>query len=179
MNGSRAYFAMGLVVQAAACAAVQAPVARPPRCTEKPTAETPSRIDSTSGENGEAVLNAKRWKFAIFFNRVKTKVKAHWKPVEEYRRRDPDGTLYGYQDRTTLLHVCLRADGSLDQITIERSSGLEFLDELAEETFQKAQPFGEPPCQLIGSTGLVQFQFGFHLEVAQPAVKVPESAPAP
>jgi TonB family protein len=179
VNGQRALVAAFLLAQVAACAAGQAPVSMPARCTEKPPAETVSRIDSASAESGETVFNAKRWKFATFFNRVKTKVKEHWQPVEEYRRRDSDGTLYGQQDRTTLLHVCLRADGSLDRITILRSSGLDFLDEFAEQAFQEAQPFAEPPCQLIGNTGLVQFDFGFRLEVAHPAAKLPDPAATP
>ena len=149
----------------------------PARCREKPSVMTASPIEFTAADDKETVLNAKRWKFAIFFHGLKAKVAEHWKPTEEYRRRDPDGTLYGEQDRTTLVHVCLRADGSLDRITVVRSSGLDFLDEFAEQAFQEAQPFAEPPCQLIGNTGLVQFDFGFRLEVAHPAAKLPDPAP--
>ena len=64
-------------------------------------------------EGNETALNAKRWVYATFFNRVKERVRDHWKPAEEYQRRDPTGKIYGAEDRYTLLQVNLKADGSL------------------------------------------------------------------
>ena len=42
-------------------------------------------------EGDDTCLNAKKWKFASFFNRVKQQVRDHWKPAEAYHRRDPTG----------------------------------------------------------------------------------------
>ncbi len=78
----------------------------------------------------------------------KKNVAEHWKPAEEYRRHDPDGSLYGGKVLVTELQVTVRPDGSLDGVTINRSSGLDFLDDTAVEAFENAQPLGEPPCKL-------------------------------
>ena len=117
-------------------------------------------------EGEETALNAKRWKFATFFNRVKEQVRDHWKPVEEYRRRDPTGAIYGAQDRLTQVHVQLRPDGSLAKVSLAQTCGVDFLDETAMEAFKQAQPFPNPPRQLVQASGLIDFDFGFYLEIS-------------
>jgi TonB family C-terminal domain len=120
--------------------------------------------DVDDGE--ETALNAKRWKFATFFNRVKEQVRDRWKPVEEYQRRDPTGAIYGAQDRLTQLHVQLRPDGSLAKVSLAQTCGVDFLDDTAIEAFKQAQPFPNPPHQLVQASGLIDFDFGFYLEIS-------------
>lgn len=122
----------------------------------------------------ETALNAKKWKFASFFNRVKQQVRDHWKPADEYRRRDPTGAIYGHKDRYTLLRVQLKADGTLASVALELPSGVEFLDDEAIEAFKQAQPFPNPPRQLVdGGSGLIDFRFGFFFELSgAPRMKI-------
>jgi hypothetical protein len=118
-------------------------------------------------EGGETALNAKRWVFATFFNRVKERVRDHWKPAEEYQRRDPTGKIYGGEDRYTLVKVNLKADGSLDKVAVVHTCGLDFLDDSAVEAFKEAQPFLNPPRKLVeAGHGFVSFEFGFFFEVS-------------
>ncbi len=117
-------------------------------------------------EGEETALNAKKWKFATFFNRVKEQVRDHWKPVDEYRRRDPSGAIYGAQDRLTQVHVQLRPDGSLAKVSLAQTCGVDFLDDTAMEAFKQAQPFPNPPRQLVQASGLIDFDFGFYLEIS-------------
>jgi len=128
--------------------------------------------DIDDGE--ETALNAKKWKFASFFNRVKQQVRDHWRPGEEYRRRDPSGSIYGQKDRYTLLRVALKADGSLANVALELPSGVEFLDDVAIEAFKLAQPFPNPPKQLVDNdNGLINFRFGFYFELSgAPKMKI-------
>ncbi len=125
-------------------------------------------------DGDETALNAKRWKFASFFNRVKQQVRDHWKPGEAYRRRDPTGSIYGSKDRYTLLRVQLKPDGSLANVALETPSGVEFLDDEAIDAFKQAQPFPNPPKQLVeDSTGVINFKFGFFFELSgAPKMKV-------
>jgi TonB family protein len=124
-------------------------------------------------EGAETALNAKKWKFASFFNRVKQQVRDHWRPAEEYHRRDPSGSIYGQKDRYTLLRVQLKPDGSLANVALETPSGVEFLDDEAIEAFKQAQPFPNPPKQLVESTGLIDFRFGFFFELSgSPQMKI-------
>lgn len=116
-------------------------------------------------EGEETALNAKRWKFATFFNRVKEQVQNHWKAGQEYQRRDPTGAIYGAQDRFTLVHIQLHPDGSLAKASVRQTSGVDFLDDTAIEAFKQAQPFPNPPHQLVRG-GLIDFDFGFYVEVS-------------
>jgi TonB family protein len=117
-------------------------------------------------EGDETALNAKRWKFASFFNRVKQQVREHWNPAEVYQRRDPTGAIYGSKDRYTLLRVQLKPDGSLANVALETPSGVEFLDDEAIEAFKLAQPFPNPPKQLVEESGMIHFRFGFFFELS-------------
>lgn len=118
-------------------------------------------------EGGETALNAKKWMFATFFNRVKERVREHWKPAEEYQRRDPTGKIYGSEDRYTLLQVSLKADGSLANVSVAHTCGLDFLDETAVTAFKEAQPFINPPRKLLeAGKGTISFGFGFFFEVS-------------
>ncbi len=119
-------------------------------------------------EGEETALNAKRWVHATFFNRLKEQVRTHWKVAEEYQKRDPTGAIYGTQDRLTYVHVQLRPDGSLAKVMVTQPSGLDFLDDTALEAFKQAQPFPNPPRQLVGrqTPGLIDFDFGFHFAIS-------------
>jgi hypothetical protein len=118
-------------------------------------------------EGAETALNARRWVYATFFNRVKERVRDHWKPAEEYQRRDPTGRIYGAEDRYTLLQVALKADGSLAKVSVVHTCGLDFLDDTAVEAFKQAQPFLNPPRKLIeDGHGMISFAFGFFFEVS-------------
>lgn len=118
-------------------------------------------------DGDETALNAKKWKFASFFNRVKQQVRDKWHPGDEYHRRDPTGSIYGQKDRHTLLRVQLKPDGSLANVALETPSGVEFLDDEAIEAFKEAQPFPNPPKQLVNSdSGMIDFRFGFYFELS-------------
>ena len=53
-------------------------------------------------DGDETSLNAKKWKFASFFNRVKQQVREHWKPGEVYRLAIPP-------DRSTAARIATRS----------------------------------------------------------------------
>jgi TonB family protein len=117
-------------------------------------------------EEGDGTfLNTREWKFASFFNRVKQSVGMHWDPNTQLRRRDPTGSIYTGKDRYTLVNVTLDQKGMVQEIHVEKSSGLDFLDLEAVASFQRAQPFPNPPAGLLDSDSTVRFSFGFYLEM--------------
>jgi len=118
-------------------------------------------------DGDETALNSKKWKWASFFNRVKHQVQEHWHPDEVYRRRDPNRSIYGRTSRLTIVRVQLKPNGHLVNVELETPSGLEFLDDEALQAFRAAQPFPNPPRQLVDrSDGLINFQFGFLFELS-------------
>jgi TonB family protein len=125
-------------------------------------------------DDGESTaLNAKKFKYASFFNRVKRAVAEEWHPDIVYLRHDPSGNVYGAKDRVTVLRVHLKPDGQLQSATMMQSSGVEFLDDEAIDAFRRAQPFVNPPGQLVDADGLIHFNFGFVFELSgHPSFKV-------
>lgn len=124
-------------------------------------------VDKLDGiKKGEVTaLNARRWKFATFFNRLKRQVAQNWHPAQVYLRRDPQGNVYGTKDRLTGLRVTLNKDGSIKRIIIQRPSGVGFLDDEAERAFRAAGPFPNPPVALLTAKKTITFNFGFSFEI--------------
>ncbi|MHB8879301.1 MAG: energy transducer TonB family protein, partial [Myxococcaceae bacterium] len=117
-------------------------------------------------EEGEGTfLNTKEWKYASFFNRVKQSIGMHWNPGTKLRQRDPSGDIYGGRDRYTLLSVTLTDSGRVKDIYVEKSCGIDFLDLEAIHSFERAQPFPNPPPGLAAADSTVRFTFGFYLEM--------------
>jgi len=116
-------------------------------------------------EGEETALNSRQWVYASFFNRVKRRVHENWDPVTVWRRHDPTGAVYGYQTRVTRLRITLSPTGGVRKIIVVGASGVELLDEEAIRAFKAAQPFPNPPPGLLGESGEITFDFGFHLEI--------------
>jgi len=108
-------------------------------------------------------LNAREFKYAPFFNRLKQSVGQHWNPSQEIDKRDPTGQIYGIKTRYTVLKISLNENGELKDASVLESSGVDFLDQEAIAAFRRAQPFQNPPKQLI-KNGIIEFSFGFHVE---------------
>jgi len=117
-------------------------------------------------EEGEGTfLNAREWRYAGYFNRIKQQVATNWEPNEALAVRDPDGRRYAYKDRFTLVRVRLDDHGALKAVAVQRSSGVDFLDRVAVDAFRRAQPFQNPPPGIADARGEIVFNFGFYLDV--------------
>ena len=115
--------------------------------------------DSTS-------LNARKWKFAGFFNRLKQQIREEWHPDEVLARHDPSGNIYGNRARVTLLKVELTLEGRVAEVSLVKSSGVDFLDDEAMSAVRRAQPFANPPEPMADADKVIRFRFGFVIENA-------------
>ncbi len=113
-------------------------------------------------------LNTREWKYAAFFNRVKQAVSAKWDPNARLRAK---GRGLGV-DRLTVLNVALRPDGTLADVFVAQSCGIEDLDVEAMNAFTKAQPFTNPPAALV-EQGFIRFGFSFHVSNDGMAMPLP------
>jgi TonB family protein len=122
--------------------------------------------DHVEGKDvGDATfLNTREWKYAGFFNRIKQTVAENWDPGSAIRARDPRGERFMYKDRDTVLTITLARDGTLKDVKVSKSSGIDFLDQTAVDAFSRSQPFSNPPPGLLDPQGEVRFSFGFHIE---------------
>ena len=126
---------------------------------------SPDYIGDVDDGDGTA-LNAKKFKYASFFNRIKRDVAREWNPSLVYVRHDPSGNIYGVKDRITVVRIHLKRDGSLANLTLAQSSGAGFLDDEAMDAFRRAAPFVNPPPQLVEDDGQIHFNFGFIFELS-------------
>ncbi|MFU8804957.1 MAG: energy transducer TonB family protein [Bradymonadaceae bacterium] len=116
-------------------------------------------------EGEENLLNRRHTKYWSFFDRLVEQIRPHWRPRELMMHHDPHGNVYGVSDRITVLFITLSSDGSLYQLRVLRSCGVDILDEEALRAVRRAAPFPNPPKGLQDSDGMIRFSFGFHLEV--------------
>jgi TonB family protein len=113
-------------------------------------------------------LNTREWKYAAFFNRMKQAVQAKWDPNSRLRAK---GRGLGV-DRLTVLAVTLRPDGTLADVFVTQSCGLDDLDVEAMNAFTKAQPFSNPPQALV-EQGFIRFSFSFRVSNEGMAMPLP------
>jgi TonB family protein len=109
---------------------------------------------------------ALKWKFAMYFNSVKSRVRERWHaglaPLADGSRDGGSTTEAG--ERRTLLQVTLTAQGAFRDALITASSGDVALDGLAVRAFVEAQPFPTAPAELVNRDGIVQFHFALRLD---------------
>ena len=97
---------------------------------------------------------------------MKRAVAQEWHPDVVYVRHDPSGNVYGVKDRVTVLRVHLTPEGALVGSNVIQSSGVDFLDDEASEAFRRAQPFANPPHELVDKDGQIHFSFAFIFELS-------------
>lgn len=117
------------------------------------------KLDVPEGDG--TYLNTQGWKYAGFFNRVKQSVAAKWDPMRKLKERDAQARALT-RERTTVLGVSLRPDGTIVDLFVRETSGVEALDIEAMQAFEKAAPFSNPPAALVRN-GVIQFAFSFNV----------------
>jgi TonB family protein len=117
-------------------------------------------------DNGdETALNAKRFVYASFFNRLKRQVAQNWDPASVWHRVDPTGAVNGFKTRVTEVRVSLSPRGELMKIVVTSPCGVNDLDDEAVRAFHDAQPFPNPPKELVSKDNLITFAFSFYFEI--------------
>ena len=128
---------------------------------------TPEHIDGLA-LGDETILNTRAYKHGWFVNRVVGALYQNWRAVQAHRAHDPTGRIYGIRDRVTYVRAFLSPDGHLAKIKVVKSSGAPHLDDEAIAAFRRAQPFPNPPAELVEETGLIEFSIGFRLVNGKP-----------
>ncbi len=116
----------------------------------------------------ETILNTRAYKHGWFFNRVIGALYQNWKVQEAHRSNDPSGKVYGIRDRHTVVYAILNRRGELIHIEVSKSSGAPHLDDEAIAAFHRAQPFPNPPAELVNEKGHIEFPMGFNLRLGEP-----------
>lgn len=114
-------------------------------------------------EDNETSLNSFRFRHATFFNRVADAIRRTWVGGEAIGRVDPDGRVYGFEDRHTLVEITIDVDGDVVDVALRDASGADVLDAEAMRSVRAAGPFHNPPRALFGGNDRFSFAFGFNV----------------
>jgi TonB family protein len=112
----------------------------------------------------QTVVRARASALALFLHQVEGRVARNWSPTDVYARVDPSGHISGVERRTAM-RVRVRADGTLERLDVEASSGVSALDDEAKAAFQRAQPLPRPPATILDSRGGLTFPFAMTLDL--------------
>jgi len=117
-------------------------------------------------EGDQTLLNSNSFVYASYMNRLKETVARIWTSDVQSAAssRDPTGQTYLYKNRRTDVTFTLNKTGEIVDAKVGKSSGVEFLDEVAVGAFKKAERIPNPPPGLIGPNGMVTLGFSFILE---------------
>jgi TonB family protein len=129
----------------------------------KRTAGLPRNDHLLAEEDDETSLNAHSFRHATFFNRVADAIRRTWVGGEAIGRVDPDGHIYGREDRHTVVEITIDQGGAIVDLAVRDSSGADVLDDEALRSIRAAGPFHNPPRALFGSEDRFSFSFGFNV----------------
>jgi len=140
-----------------------------------PVAGGPMPDDLRGVEVGdETLLNSRGFKYAGFLNRVKETVGRVWtqRVQDESSKRDPSGQQFSFKDRRTVVEFTLDRNGEVREVKVSSSSGVDYLDRVAVDSFKLVQRFPNPPPGLVGEDGQVTLPFAFTLLAASGGLRL-------
>ncbi len=108
-------------------------------------------------------LNTNRFQYYSYFNRIKLKLEVYWRnSIREKARQlgQQDRNIFINGNKITSLVVLIDEDGSIISIKIQTPSGINELDEVAVESFNKSGPFPNPPKGMLND-GVAKIEWGF------------------
>lgn len=114
----------------------------------------------------QTVLNTDKVRYASFINRIADEIYQPWvesaeKALKEFSMGDRkiEANLY-----ITRLKITLDTEGAVKAIQVLESSGISELDEAPKRAFWEAEPFPNPPSQLLETDGFVRLTYEFQFE---------------
>jgi TonB family protein len=125
-------------------------------------------------EGDETLLNSRAFKYAGYLNRVKETVARIWVPAveDQAQKHDPSGHMYSFKDRRTIVEYTLDRGGDIKDVHVAVSSGVDYLDRVAVDSFWRAQRFPNPPPGLFDETGTAKLGFAFTLLAAPEGMRM-------
>lgn len=116
-------------------------------------------------EGNRTILSTKEFKYYSYYHRIKELLRQHWKPQVESRlvKIWARGGRVPSSEMITRLLILLNEKGEIQKITRVAGSGVTDIDSAAEEAFQMAAPFPNPPTGMVDTDGFVRIRWDFVL----------------
>ena len=152
-------------VASASAPPAAAPPASRPQVTAIDVGGTGATPEAPGGGDrlGQPRVDPVQEALAAFRAQLKQAVRTVWRPLEVYKRVDPEGRLTGSL-LVTAMQVRLRADGSLEQVAVSEGSGVRALDEEALGAIRRMKAPGVPAV-ILDDRGGYDVRYTLTLEV--------------
>lgn len=112
--------------------------------------------DAARGEF--TALNAKRYTYASFYNRIKKSIRFYWEPGPAMARIRWSGVTL-----ETRIMVVIDGEGSLESVEVLKSCGYPIVDAAAIEAVRKSAPFYNVPSGLLDENGKLVDVWSFYI----------------
>jgi|GEM_PF-1554763 len=108
-----------------------------------------------------------------FLAQVKAKLFVFWsrRMRDEARVEDPNGQLYSQIERKVTVDFAVDRQGNVLGARVSSSSGVDYMDRVAVESFALAEKFDEPPLDLFEGHETVSLPFTFTVQAARKITK--------
>lgn len=127
---------------------------------------SPHALSKDIPYGNQTLLNTDKVRYASFINRIADEIYSPWvdaaeKALKDFvvERRSIEPNLY-----ITRLRITLDNAGSVQGIQVLQSCGISELDEAPKRAFWDAEPFPNPPGQLLDSDGFIRLTYEFQFE---------------
>lgn len=130
------------------------------------TGRSPHFLSDKIEKGNETVLNTDKVLYASFINRIAEEIYQPWvgNIEEALKNLRASGRKLENNTYVTKLNVAMDKRGEITGIQILSSCGVAVIDEAPKRAFWEAEPFPNPPVQLIEEDGFIRLNYEFHFE---------------
>lgn len=127
---------------------------------------SPHYLSDKIEKGNQTVLNTDKVLYASFINRIAEEVYQPWVGHIQDALKILSGTGKKLENNiyVTKLNVAMDKHGEITGIQILSSCGVSNIDEAPKKAFWEAEPFPNPPLQLIDDDGFIRLNYEFHFE---------------
>lgn len=112
-------------------------------------------------------LNTDQFLFYTFYARINEQIRNRWvQNLSDFSNSYPPQVLdqLSRRNQITVVEVLLTRDGNYVKSFIHRKSDHPGLDQAVVRSFTQAQPFNNPPLEILSEDGLIHLHYSFHLQ---------------
>jgi TonB family protein len=119
---------------------------------------------------GENLLNTQESVYYSFYSRLYQSVAPNWQSmIREVPNSVSRPQMISQGEYTSVVEVILSPDGSLEQVVVQRSSGIPEFDRAAQTVWSRLKKFPNPPQGLREPDGRVRTQWSFTVTIGDGA----------
>lgn len=117
-------------------------------------------------QGGFTSLNTDQFIFYTFYARINEQIRNRWvQNIRDFTNQNPPMVLdrLSRANQVTEIEVLLNSEGNYVKSIIHRKADHPGLDQAVAKSFVMAQPFQNPPLEIVEKDGYIHLRYSFHL----------------